>query len=44
MMCITDINYVLMSQGHWDCIIHCMVEKDNQVQWFSLVDKDQNGP
>ena len=42
-MCITDLNYVSMSQGHWDYTIHRLVEEDNQVQRFPLVDKDQNG-
>ena len=30
MMCITDLNYVLTMQDHWDCAIHCVAEKDHQ--------------
>ena len=45
---ITDLNYVLTMQGHWDCTTHHMAEKDHHVacrlQRFQLVDKDQNGP
>ena len=29
--CITDLNYVLMILGHWDCTTsYCMAEKDYQ--------------
>ena len=46
--CITDLNYVLMMQGHRDCVTHRMAEKVHHVvcrlQKFPLVDKDQNEP
>ena len=45
--CITDLNYVLTMQGHWDCATHRVAETDHHVacrlQRFPLVDKDQNG-
>ena len=27
--CITNLNYVLMMQGHWDCATHRVAEKDH---------------
>ena len=43
--CITELNYVLTMQSHWEFTTHRVAEKDHQaIQRFPLVDKDQNRP